>query len=171
MLYNREEGENMNYRTAKGEDLEEILLMKNEVKKRIEEENLPIWLDGYPFDDMIAEDIQLGYGRIVEEEGKILAYACFHPADFEYPPHTFLKDNVQSFGRVMVRSGYTNRHIGAFLISSMIEEAKTLSVEGLGILVDSFNVKALGLYKKYGFQKEGSKQFPYAYLDIYGLYF
>ncbi|MCM1130762.1 MAG: GNAT family N-acetyltransferase [Roseburia sp.] len=161
----------MRYRVAEHKDLEEIIQMKNEVKKRIIEENLPIWLDGYPFDEMILEDIEKGYGRVLEEDEEIVGYACFHPAEVEYPPHTFKKENLQSFGRVMVKEGYVGKHYGSYLVISMIEEAKTMGVEGLGILADACNTKAVRLYKKYGFQKEGSKQFPYAYLDIYGLYF
>ena len=57
-----------------------------------------------------------------------------------------------------------------FLIKSMIEEAKTLDVDGVGILVDACNVKAYNLYLKHGFIKEGEDQFPFAYLDILGLY-
>ncbi|MDE6407226.1 MAG: GNAT family N-acetyltransferase [Anaeroplasmataceae bacterium] len=160
----------MKYRIANHKDIDEIIFMKNEVKKRIIKENLPIWLDGYPYDEMIVEDIEKGYGRVVEEDG-IVAYACFHPASVEYPSHTFKKENLQSFGRVMVKEGYVGRHYGSFLVKSMIEEAKTMKVEGLGILADACNAKAVRLYEKYGFQKEGSGQFPYAYLDIYGLYF
>lgn len=160
----------MKYRIAKHKDIEEILRMKNEVKKRIIEENLPIWLDGYPLDEMILEDIEKGYGRVIEED-QVVAYACFHPAEVEYPPHTFKKENLQSFGRVMVKEGFVGKHYGSFLVKSMIEEAKKMNVEGLGILADACNTKAIRLYEKYGFQKEGSEQFPYAYLDIYGLYF
>ncbi|MDE5856615.1 MAG: GNAT family N-acetyltransferase [Anaeroplasmataceae bacterium] len=161
----------MRYRIAEHKDLEEIIQMKNEVKKRIIEENLPIWLDGYPFDEMILEDIEKGYGRVIEEDEKIVGYACFHPAEVEYPPHTFKKENLQSFGRVMVKEGFVGKHYGSYLVKSMIEEAKLMNVEGLGILADACNTKAVRLYEKYGFQKEGSGQFPYAYLDIYGLYF
>lgn len=161
----------MRYRIAEHKDLEEIIKMKNEVKKRIIEENLLIWLDGYPFDEMILEDIEKGYGRVLEEDEVIVGYACFHPAEVEYPSHTFKKENLQSFGRVMVKEGFVGKHYGSFLVKSMIEEAKLMNVEGIGILADACNTKAIRLYEKYGFQKEGSKQFPYAYLDIYGLYF
>jgi ribosomal protein S18 acetylase RimI-like enzyme len=53
----------------------------------------------------------------------------------------------------------------------MIEEAKSLNVEGMGITADACNIKAVNLYTKYGFKKEGEKEFPYAYLDLFGLYF
>ena len=71
----------------------------------------------------------------------------------------------------MVKDEYLGQKVGSFLVDKMIEEAKTLNVLGLGILVDDINTKAVSLYKKKGFVKEGSNQFPYAYLDIYALYF
>lgn len=48
----------MIYRIANRSDLKEILQMKRQVKQRIEEEQLPIWLEGYPLDEMIVEDIE-----------------------------------------------------------------------------------------------------------------
>lgn len=160
----------MKYLVATIDDLNEIIEMKNKVKERIIKEELPIWKDGYPLDSMIEEDILSKEGRIVKFDEEIVAYACFHHASKEYGKGVFKKDNVQSFGRVMVKEGYTGKHIGDFLVKSMIEEAKTLPIEGMGVLVDECNVKAYSLYKKYGFVKEGAQQFPYAYLDIIGLY-
>ena len=161
----------MRYRKAELKDLEEILIMKNKVKERVIKENLPIWQNGYPLDEMIIEDVKKNEGRVVEIDGEIVAYACFHHRETEYPEKTFKYDNVQCFGRVMVKENYVGRKIGSFLVSSMIEEAKNLDVLGMGILADECNIKAVNLYKKHGFTKEGSKQFPYAYLDIFGLYF
>lgn len=161
----------MDYRVAEVKDYSEIIKIKNEVKDRIIKENLPIWLNGYPLDEMILEDIKKGYGRVIVAEENIIAYACFHPAIEEYPIDTFKRKNLQSFGRVMVKDAFLGKHVGSFLIESMIEEAKKMQVEGLGILADACNFKAIRLYEKYGFKKEGSRQFPYAYLDVYGLYF
>ncbi len=161
----------MKYRIANLSDLEPILQMKNEVKERIQKENLPIWLGDYPLDSMIEEDIQNGYGRVIEDLNTIVGYACFHPAEEEYPQELFQKKPLQSFGRVMVRNGYVGKHYGSFLVKSMIDEAKSMHLEGMGIAVDACNIKAVRLYEKHGFKKEGSYQFPYAYLDMYGLYF
>ena len=160
----------MIYLKATKEDLIEILEMKNIVKQRVIKENLPIWQNGYPLDEMIIEDIEEDEGRIVKIDNKIVAYACFHHAYKEYGKGVFKKDNLQCFGRLMVLDGYVGKHIGAFLVESMIEESKTLNVEGMGLLVDSCNEKAVNLYSKYGFKKEGERLFPFAYLDIYGLY-
>ena len=161
----------MLYRKATMKDYEEIIIMKNNVKERIIKQNLPIWLNGYPLDILIKEDIENGECRVIEINNKVVAYACFHHAEKEYGKGVFKKDNLYSFGRVMVCDEYVGKHIGDYLVSKMIEEAKNLNVEGIGILADSCNTIALNLYKKYGFKKEGSKQFPFAFLDIYALYF
>ena len=161
----------MEYKKAKMSQLEEIIKLKNEVKQRVIKEGLPIWQNGYPLDEMIVEDIENEEGRIVIIDNKIVAYSCFHHAIKEYGKGVFKKDNVQSFGRLMVSDLCVGKHVGDFLVRSMIAESKTLGVEGMGILVDECNIKAYSLYKKYGFKKEGAQQFPYAYLDILGLYF
>ena len=161
----------MIYRVPKTSEIDEILVMKNNVKKRVIESGLPMWLNGYPLDEMIVEDVHLGDARIIELDGKIVAYAHYCHASKEYDNGTFKKDNLQTFGRVMVNDGYTGKHIGDFLVKSMIEETKTLNVEGMCITADDFNVKAMNLYRKYGFVVEGEQQFPYAYLVKLGLYF
>ena len=161
----------MRYRIANIDDLEQIIIMKNNVKRRVIEQGLPIWKNGYPLDSMIEEDIHEQAGRVVELEGEIVAYSVFHHRSCEYDSKTFKHDNLMCFGRVMVKTGYTGMHIGDFLVKSMIEEAKSLNVEGMGITADACNIKAVNLYTKHGFKKEGEKEFPYAYLDLFGLYF
>lgn len=161
----------MIYRIPKVSEINEILVMKNNVKKRIIESGMPMWLNGYPLDEMIIEDVNLGDARVIELDGKIVAYAHYCHASKEYDNGTFKMDNLQTFGRVMVNDGYTGKHIGEYLVKGMIEEAKTLNVLGLGITGDDFNIKAMNLYKKLGFVKEGEEQFPYAYLSKLGLYF
>ncbi len=161
----------MIYRIATKNDIAEIIKLKNEVKQRVEAEKLPIWLHGYPLDEFIVEDIQNAFGRVVVENETIVAYAAVYPALADYPSHTFKNDHVYSFGRIMVGNAYVGKHYGSFLVRNIIEEARKANVPGVGLLVDSCNQKALRLYEKYGFQKEGSAQFEFAYLDIYGLYF
>ena len=161
----------MEYKVASLNQIDEIIKLKNEAKQRVIKEKLPIWQNGYPLDEMIIEDITNVEGRVVIIDNEIVAYACFHHAIKEYGTGVFKIDDVYSFGRVMVKTSYLNKHVGTFLVKSMIDEAKSLNAKGLGILVDSFNIKAVNLYKKFDFEKEGERQFPFAYLDIYGLYF
>ena len=161
----------MVYRMATKNDYEYIIAMKERVKRRVVEQNLPIWQNGYPTNDMIEEDINCNEARVIEENGKIIAYAAFYHAEKDYGKGVFLKDNLQCFGRLMVDDGYVGKHVGDYLVQQLISEARTLPVDGMGVLVDDCNLKAVNLYKKHGFKKESERQFPYAYLSVLGLYF
>lgn len=161
----------MEYCIANESDYLEIILMKDRVKQRIINQGLPIWLDGYPANILIHEDLKNGFGRIVKYKGKIIAYATFMKDTSMYETQIFRKDNLYCFGRLMVDDDYLSKHVGKFLVDKMILEAKSLKANGMGITVDSCNVVALNLYKSFGFIYEGEKTFPYAHLDIYGLYF
>lgn len=162
----------MIYRIATLKDFEKIILMKNRVKERIIKSQLPIWLNGYPMDCLIEEDIKNKEARVIELDGKIIAYSMLCETSKEYDEENiFDTTNLYSFGRVMVDDGYTGLGVGKFLISNLINEVKSLNKKGMKITADSCNIKALNLYKSFGFKKEGEHQFPYAYLEIYGLYF
>ena len=161
----------MIYRTAGQEDYKKIIEMKNRVKQRIIEANLPMWLNGYPKDEYIFEDITCSYGRVIELNGKIVGYAVLYPSYVEYENEIDNINDLYSFGRVMVDDGYTGMGIGKFLVTSMINEAKENNQKGMLITGDDFNIKAMNLYKGLGFVKIGEKQFSYAYLSIFKLLF
>ena len=162
----------MEYTKAILSDYDEIVVMKDQVKQRVIEENLPIWKNGYPTNEMIQDDLVNGYGRVIKVDNKIVAYASFMHSSIMYPNEfIFKKENLYSFGRVMVCNEYLSQGVGRYLVNQMILEAKKLKAEGLGIAADECNIKATKLYKSLGFTKEGEKDFGYAYLEIYGLYF
>ena len=161
----------MIYRKANINDCTQIIKMKNRVKERVIKENLPIWLNGYPLDEYIEDDIQNNYGRVIEIESKIVAYAAFHPAYIDYKDYIDDIKDYYSYGRVMVDDGYTGLGVGKQLINNMIIEAKKLNQKGLIIAADDCNIKAVNLYKNFGFTKINEIQFPYAYLSIFKLEF
>ena len=51
----------MVYQKAVLSDFDKIVKMKDEVKQRIIDEKLPIWLNGYPINEMIKDDIDNQY--------------------------------------------------------------------------------------------------------------
>lgn len=159
------------YRVATFDDFDEIIRMKNDVKQKVIDENLPIWQNGYPQDELIKEDIENEFGRVLIADGKIVSYATYHPALYEYDKGTFPNDNVMSFGRVMTKVTETTKGYASLLIKKIIEETKKNNIPGLGILVDSFNKKALNVYLKFGFKYIGTDSFPWAVLDKYYLVF
>lgn len=161
----------MEYKIASINELKQILEMKQRVKTRIINQNLPMWLNGYPLDEMIIEDIDNNHGRVVTIDEKVVAYAVVYPSTFEYEGEINDILDRYSFGRVMVDDGYTGKGIGRFLINNIINEAKDNKQKGMIITGDDFNTKAMNLYKSIGFIKIGEKQFPYAYLSIFKLDF
>ena len=161
----------MLYRNANINDYNQIVLMKNRVKERVIKENLPIWLNGYPLDEYLMDDINNNFGRVIEFNNQIVAYAAFHPANIDYEEYIENTENFYSYGRVMVDDGYTGLGIGKLLISSMLDEAKSLNQKGMIIAADDCNIKAVNLYMSFGFKKINEIQFPYAYLSIFKLEF
>ena len=161
----------MKYQIASKDNTNEIISMKNRVKQRIIKANLAMWLNGYPLDEMIIEDVLNNHGRVIIFDNKVVAYAVLYPSVFEYQNEIDDIDNRYSFGRVMVDDNYTGIGIGRFLIESIINEVKGKNQKGMIITGDDFNTKAMNLYKSLGFVKIGEKQFPYAYLSIFKLDF
>ena len=161
----------MIYKPASKFELNNIINMKNRVKERIIKQNLPMWLNGYPLDKMIVDDIEHNHGRVVIIDDKVVAYATLHPSSYDYEGEIDDLENRYSFGRVMVDEGYTGLGIGRFLVENMVNEVKSLNQRGMIITGDDFNTKAINLYKSIGFVKIGEKQFPYAYLSIFKLDF
>ena len=161
----------MKYQIASKDNTNEIISMKNRVKQRIIKANLAMWLNGYPLDEMIIEDVLNNHGRVIIFDNKVVAYAVLYPSIFEYQNEIDDIDNRYSFGRVMVDDNYTGIGIGRFLIESIINVVKCKNQKGMIITGDDFNTKAMNLYKSLGFVKIGEKQFPYAYLSIFKLDF
>lgn len=161
----------MKYQIASKDNTNEIISMKNRVKQRIIKANLAMWLNGYPLDEMIIEDVLNNHGRVIIFDNKVVAYAVLYPSIFEYQNEIDDIDNRYSFGRVMVDDNYTGKGIGRFLIESIINEVKSKNQKGMIITGDDFNTKAMNLYKSLGFVKIGEKQFSYAYLSIFKLDF
>ena len=74
----------MKYQIASKDNTNEIISMKNRVKQRIIKANLAMWLNGYPLDEMIIEDVLNNHGRVIIFDNKVVAYAVLYPSTFEY---------------------------------------------------------------------------------------
>ena len=163
----------MKYLIAKEENIEEVIILKNEVVKRLNEINLPLWNEEYPSDELIAEDILKGYGRIIinEENDEIIAYASLMDAFSEFEEDIFKETNLYSFARLMVKNTYLKKKVGSFLVSSLLIEVKKLGIRGVGILVDPRNENAIKLYEKFNFHLDELREFVYGPYLVYTLIF
>ena len=61
---------------------------------------------------------------------------------------------------------FENQGIGSMLMNYAVGQ---MNCNFLWVLEK--NIRAIKFYQKHGFVKEGERQFPYAYLSIFGLYF
>ena len=79
----------------------------------------------------------------------------------EFGENVFKEDNLYSFSRLMVKSGFTGKHVATFLINSMLKEMKELGADGCGVLVHPINKVAIKMYERLGFNLEETKIYPY----------
>ena len=137
----------MEYLKAKEIDIEQCQKLKKEVIARLDKSGLHIWDEEYPSDELIKEDILFSNARVIKEKDEIIAYACFDEAVKEFGENVFKEDNLYSFSRLMVKSGFTGKHVATFLINSMLKEMKELG--------------AIKMYERLGFNLEETKIYPY----------
>ncbi len=160
------------YRKAALSDLEAIISLKDLVKKDIITSGLDIWQKDYPDHEILKGDITCGYGRIVCLNGTIISYMALIPTDIDYGRGFYHDYRLLSFSRIMTSPKYRNLGYGKMMISQAIEEAKS-EYDGLGITVDNINLRAVSLYRSFGFYKVGSIRIKEAknVLDKYVLLF
>lgn len=163
----------MEYLKAVEKDINECILLKQDVFKRLKENNLPFWTEEYPSDELIKEDVLSGGERIIKENNQIIASTVLSKVkdergESEYP---FKTPNLYCFSRLMVKTGYENKHVGYFLVSNVIEEIKNMGEIGIGIMVDPRNINALHLYSKFGFKLIETKEYEYGVFSTYELLF
>lgn len=169
-LHNEIRGSGNMYYKASLTDYNEIVQMKNEVKDRITKEKLMIWLNDYPNDELIYDDIKKGNGRIIVEDGNIISYASLHLASEEYLVNTFSDVKTYSFSRLMTKTTYLGQGAASKLIKYMLEEVKTKATS-MSLIVDDCNKKALALYTKIGFKFEGYIKLEYGTFSCYTYYY
>lgn len=161
----------MEYLKAKEIDIEQCQKLKKEVIARLDKSGLHIWDEEYPSDELIKEDILFSNARVIKEKDEIIAYACFDEAVKEFGENVFKEDNLYSFSRLMVKSGFTGKHVATFLINSMLKEMKDLGADGCGVLVHPINKVAIKMYERLGFNLEETKIYPYGEFHNFVLLF
>ena len=161
----------MEYLKAKEIDIEQCQKLKKEVIARLDKGGLHIWDEEYPSDELIKEDILFSNARVIKEKDEIIAYACFDEAVKEFGENVFKEDNLYSFSRLMVKSGFTGKHVATFLINSMLKEMKDLGADGCGVLVHPINKVAIKMYERLGFNLEETKIYPFGEFHNFVLLF
>jgi putative acetyltransferase len=100
-----------------------------------------------------------GHTRLVAViEGRVIGTAGLHPADHPRRAH------VASLG-MAVHDAYAGRGAGRALLTALVDQAdRWLNLRRLEITVFSDNARAIALYERFGFEREGMLR-AYAWRD------
>jgi len=95
---------------------------------------------------------------VAEIEGKVIGIAMLHPADNPRRGH------AASIG-MAVHDAYTGRGAGRALMAALIDQAdRWLDIRRLELTVFADNARAIALYERFGFEREGLMR-AYAFRD------
>ena len=88
--------------------------------------------------DYLAEE---GFGLVAEHDGRIVGHVAVVPT----------KDNREVELDIFVIKDHQNRGIGQELLRCMIEFCRKAGYEGISLLTTRWNVKAIRIFRKFGF--------------------
>lgn len=66
----------MLFRPATPEDISTILSLIEEAVRRLKEQGVDQWQDGYPNRACVEEDVASGAGHVIERQGRVVAYGA-----------------------------------------------------------------------------------------------
>lgn len=82
---------------------------------------------------------------------------------FKFVPHTYRSAHIAYLGGVAVHPKWTGKGYGFLMVKAIIDYAKELGFLRIELSVAVQNLKAIRLYEKVGFEKEGTLK-KYTYL-------
>lgn len=148
-------------REAKPTDIDSILIVVAQCQALMAQRGIDQWQDGYPNREVIAEDIALQRGYILEYDHQIAAYAAIvfdgEPAYDALEGGEWLQqDSYATVHRMCVSNNFRGRNVGENFFRQI--EQLTLSQGVKAIRVDTHpdNRVMLGLLGRIGFSYCGT---------------
>lgn len=144
-------------RLAKIEDMDKILLIKDEAIKLLADNNIDQWQDGYPNKEVFLNDIN-NSDLYVFDNGKILAFMALvkeKDPNFETLEGVWLSDSYLTIHRIAVAREARNQGIANELFSFAKNSAKEKSIDAVRIDTHENNIMMQNLIKKNGFSYRG----------------
>ena len=138
---------------AKEEDRSELLSL---YRAQIGREGCP-WNDHYPNDETIDFDLSRDSLFVFKEEGKILAAASIEYDEDVNKLPCWNKDLEPEceFARICVDPNLQKKGIGRILLQFVEDEIKRRGFNGIHIIVNKKNTKALRLYDSFAYVNVG----------------
>lgn len=157
----------MLYRQAKKADIPQIIKIMNDIKERYWSNNLDLWSEDYPSQEIITDDINKGLGMVLEDNNKVVAFLAISLFDEDYLkvfPNSISKIE---FARVMVDLNYQSHGYGEYLVNETIKYLTKQGYKDICITVDTFNKVAIHIYEKAGFKCLGKAFLSWGEMYLY----
>ncbi len=119
------------YRDSDWKRLRDMYLECDEICMCIPSNYVDVWL----------KCMMDGFSIVAELDGKIVGHAVISP----------LNDKEVSLC-IYVRKGYRSKGIGSAMVKFLIEYCKAMGYEGIKIVTEKDNIKAINFFKKLGFK-------------------
>lgn len=111
----------------------------------------PLTLEGIEkWIDYLAKE---GFSIVAEKDGKIVGHVVIVPSE----------DGKRADLTIFVHQDYQNRGIGQKLMEVMIEHCRNVGFEGISLVTERTNYRAIYVYRKMGFKVVA----PYYDFDMY----
>jgi ribosomal protein S18 acetylase RimI-like enzyme len=123
------------YRDSDWKKLKEMYLESDEICMCVPSEYIDIWL----------RCLMDSFSIVAELDGKIVGHAVLSPVN----------DKEVSLC-IYVRKGYRSKGIGTAMVKFLIEHCKTVGYEGIRIVTEKDNIRAINFFKKFGFRFVGA---------------
>ena len=153
------------YRRAKIEDIDEIMMAVEDARALLKEEGNGQWHDGYPNRDDFLLDIQNGNSFVVLTDNKEIASVCAITGYEEAYMHLYEGKWLTDYEyivmhRVAVKAKFRGLGYGKALFELFIEEGKKRNIKSLRIDTHKNNTLLLHLFDLYGFKYCGKAILP-----------
>lgn len=134
-------------------DREELMSL---YRAQIGREGCP-WTEEYPSDETIDYDLSRDALYVMRSRGKIVGAISIEvdEAVNELPCWNKSLEPEVEFARIAVRPEMQGRGLGRKLVEFLLDELKKQGFNGVHIVVNKQNIKALRLYDTFGFRNVG----------------
>lgn len=144
-------------RLAKHEDMDKILLIKDEAVKLLADNDIDQWQDGYPNEEVFLNDIR-NSDLYLYDDGDILGFMALvkeKDPNFDTLEGGWISDSYLTIHRIAVGEKARNKGVANKLFEFAKNTAKENSVEAIRIDTHKKNTMMQNLIKKNNFSYRG----------------
>lgn len=146
----------MAFRDATYDDIPAVMIMVRAAQQALHDLGIDQWQNGYPAADDIRADIERGVGRVLEDDGILLAYGAVvytgEPAYCQISDEEWLTSgDYVVLHRLCVNPDNLRHGVASQFFQCIERESVAQGVRSFRVDTHSGNVRMLGLIAKCGF--------------------